>query len=155
MVLLRSPRLYFVRQYGKGIGKYYTTLEGKGVFKDSLKSLARYLLNGSKHFYSLAKPKAIALAKHTVNELKPKIQKTLTEASARIIDSAINNPAQIRETAKESIRELKDTVTSSIPEVKENAKRTLHEILHGGSVKLANSKSKRILSKLLRASRRR
>ena len=154
-MLLSSPRQLFVRQYGRGVGKYYTTIYGGGrrnFFTNTLKTLGRLALAGTRKLYRIAKPKALSFAKEAISELKPKVQQSLADASVKAIDNLLNKPSALKQTAKESIHDIKEAISSSVPQITESATKTLHEILHGTGTKRKHPSkdSRRVLSKLLR-----
>jgi hypothetical protein len=71
MVLLNKNRLLYYKQKVSGAGVVQRQIVGNGIFKDSLKTLGKYALFGSKNLWKNAlKPKAIMLAMESVVHLK-------------------------------------------------------------------------------------
>ena len=147
MVLLSNPKQCFRKQYVRGVGRYYSDIYGGGIFLNSLKSLGKYFFKSGKSLYNLVKPKAISFVKDSITDIKPKVQKVVTDASAKLIDNLINKPTQIKESSKEMIdnikTEMKDIVNETLPSIKERGKKSFHELINGGGLKL----NKRKLSK--------
>jgi len=116
-----------------------------------LKTLGKYLLKGGKSFYKYVKPKAITFAKESFQEIKPKVQKVIKDASAKLIDDVLTKPMQIKQSGKEILDNLKSemklVVDESVPSIVEKAKKSFHEQLNGGGSKLNKKKSKMKLSK--------
>jgi len=124
---------------------------GNGFIKDSLKSLGRLLLKSGKSFYFKAKPKMITFAKDTFKEIKPKIQKSVTEAATKFIDNALNKPKDITEAPKKILSELKDDVKTNLPIIKENAQKTYFQLVNGEGLKTRlNKRSKNYLNQLIK-----
>jgi hypothetical protein len=63
MVILNKNKLLYYKQKVSGAGIVYKEISGNGIFKDSLKTLGKYVLFGLKNIWKNAlKPKAITLA---------------------------------------------------------------------------------------------
>jgi|SRR5882757_2439821 len=157
MVLISNSRQFFRKQYGRGIGHYYTDIYGNGVFLNSMKNLGKLFFRGSKLLYNKVKPKAITFAKETLEQIKPKIQKVVSDASTKIISDVINKPSNIKESSKDMVKDVikntKTIVDETIPSIKERGKKSFHELINGGSIKrkqALSSKSKSILNTLLK-----
>lgn len=158
-MLLTNKRQFFSRQYGKGIGNYYSDIYGSGVFLNSLKNLGKYFFRHGKSFYQLAKPKVAAIAKETFEDLKPKIQESLNNFAVKQIDNVLNKPdkkVEIKNTIKEFGDNLRENVVEVLPKVKEKTKKSLHELMNGGGMRVLkqkpfqlNKRSKNIIQRLL------
>src|ERR1700721_3036642 len=94
MLLTRTRQLYFpIRTRGGGLYNY--SIQGRGIFQDSIKTIGKYALFGLKR----AQPRAVTAG-------KDKIQKVISDVKRKKVKKEYKNTPKISEKSKEILKKL-------------------------------------------------
>jgi len=115
MLLTRTKQLYFpIRTRGGGLYNY--SIEGRGIFQNSIKTIGKYAPLGLKNL----QPRAGNEAKELLDENKDKIQKVISDKSKQ------------RAILGKLLKRKKDFS----PKITEKSKEILEKLIYGDGLKL-------------------
>lgn len=119
MLLTRTRQLYFpIRTSGGGLYNY--SIEGNGIFQDSIKTIGKYALFGLQRGQ-------LKLGKHRLDENKNK------DKRSKMIQKVISDESK---QLGKLMKRKKDLITKRSPKITEKSKEILEKLIYGDGLKL-------------------